>query len=386
MSYEIISADTHLDITWLPGDMFVEGAPANMKSRMPRVKDTDAGPRWMVEDTDVAGVGGGGLTGNFSKYVRGQSKLLDKMDDVGFFSGIDEGIYHPSDVDLRIKDQEIDGIDAEVMYGILAIGGGAFSIPGFQDPAVLATVYDVYNAWVGDFVKANPQRLAALGCLSVHDPEDAARQLRFAADSGLRGAEINVKKMTKPMYHGAWDPLWAASEELGMPVSFHALGLELRAPDPEDEAEYGPVHHGMSTVTFQLSGAEIVLAVVLSGACERYPGFKFVLGECGIGWIPYVVERMDMEYEDKFFRLGLNLKPSEYWRRQGFSTFQYEYVSMDQVNRIGVDSIMWGSDYPHPDGVFPESRKVIEETLGHLEPEVFRKIVCENAANLYGFN
>ena len=239
MSYEIISADTHLDITWLPGDMFVEGAPADMKSRMPRIKDTDAGPRWMVEDTDVAGVGGGGLTGNFSKYVRGQSKLLDKMDDVGFFSGIDEGIYHPSSVELRVKDQDIDGIDAEVMYGILAIGGGAFSIPGFQDPAVLATVYDVYNAWVGDFVKANPQRLGALGCLSVHDPQDAARQLRLAAESGLRGAEINVKKMTKPMYHGAWNPLWEASQELGMPVSFHALGLELRGPDPEDEAEYG---------------------------------------------------------------------------------------------------------------------------------------------------
>ena len=197
--------------------------------------------------------------------------------------------------------------------------------------------------------------------------------MRLAAESGLRGAEINVKKMTKPMYHGAWNPLWEASQELGIPVSFHALGLELRGPDPEDEAEYGTIHQGMSTVTFQLSGAEIVLAVVLSGACERYPGFRFVLGECGIGWIPYVVERMDMEYEDKFFRLGLNLKPSEYWRRQGFSTFQYEYVSMDQVNRIGVDSIMWGSDYPHPDGVFPESRKVIEETLGHLEPEVFRK-------------
>ena len=239
MSYEIISADTHLDITWLPGDMFVEGAPTDMKSRMPRIKDTDAGPRWMVEDTDVAGVGGGGLTGNFSKYVRGQSKLLDKMDDVGFFSGIDEGVYHPSSVELRVKDQDIDGIDAEVMYGILAIGGGAFSIPGFQDPAVLATVYDVYNAWVGDFVKANPQRLGALGCLSVHDPQDAARQLRLAAESGLRGAEINVKKMTKPMYHGAWNPLWEASQELGMPVSFHALGLELRGPDPEDGAEYG---------------------------------------------------------------------------------------------------------------------------------------------------
>ena len=99
MGYDIISADTHLDITWLPGDMFVEGAPAAMKDRMPRIKDTDNGPRWMVgDDTDIAGVGGGGLTGNFSKYVRGQSKLLDRMDDVGFFSGIDDGIYHPSDV------------------------------------------------------------------------------------------------------------------------------------------------------------------------------------------------------------------------------------------------------------------------------------------------
>ena len=100
-----------------------------------------------------------------------------------------------------------------------------------------------------------------------------------------------------------------------------------------------------------------------------------------------MVERMDMEYEDKFFRLGLDLKPSEYWRRQGFSTFQYEYVSMDQVNRIGVDSIMWGSDYPHPDGRVPRVSQGDQRDPGHLDQDVFREDnLRKRGQHLYGFN
>ena len=110
-----------------------------------------------------------------------------------------------------------------------------------------------------------------------------------------------MKKMTKPMYHGAWDPLWAASEELGMPVSFHALGLELRAPDPEDEAEYRTRYTtGMSTVHSHLSLISTLfllfpfssvlsarsisnLAVVpVGGLCSGTAGFKFVArAQCG---------------------------------------------------------------------------------------------------------
>ena len=99
-----------------------------------------------------------------------------------------------------------------------------------------------------------------------------------------------------------------------------------------------------------------------------------------------MLERTDVEYDDRLFHLGLKLKPTEYWRRQGYSTFQQEYVSMDEIDRIGVDNIMWGSDYPHPDGVYPDSQKAIQEGMGHLPEDVRRKIVCDNAARLYSFN
>lgn len=380
MAYNVISADTHLDVTWMPGDVFVENAPAGLKDRMPRVEETDKGPMWMVEGEEMARVGG------FIEYTPGHSRHMDRMAEVGFYDGVDEAIYHPAVPELRIKDQDIDGVDAEVIYGILGIGGGGFSGPGFRDPTVTTAVYDVYNEWVANFVKAGPDRMAALACLTSHDPETAAKQVRKSAEWGLRGAEMNVSKMVVPLYYEEWDVLWAASDETDMPISFHTLGLPSRMPDPDRAETYYHVSDGVREVLFQLSGAEFLTSAVYSGACDRFPNFKFVLGECGIGWIPYVIERMDDEYEDRYHPIGLSAKPTDFWRRQGYSTFQKEYVSMDQVQRIGENNIMWGSDYPHRDGVFPDSKKVLEEGLGHLDESVRRKIVCDNAARLYRFN
>jgi predicted TIM-barrel fold metal-dependent hydrolase len=112
---------------------------------------------------------------------------------------------------------------------------------------------------------------------------------------------------------------------------------------------------------------------------------KVVIGESGLGWIPYVLERMDYEWEDQFRGLELTMKPSEYWHRQMFATFQVDETGIALLDRIGEDNVMWGSDFPHPDGVWPDSREYIERQLGHLHPGVRRKLVYENAARLYGF-
>jgi predicted TIM-barrel fold metal-dependent hydrolase len=135
---------------------------------------------------------------------------------------------------------------------------------------------------------------------------------------------------------------------------------------------------------FQLAGGEYLAAIIFSGALERYPRMKFVLGECGVGWLPYVLSRMDEEFDDQFRHLGLSMKPSEYWRRQGATTFQHEPNIAELVHLVGADNVMWGSDYPHPDGVWPDSRVVIDEDLGALAPDVRRKIVRDNAGKLYG--
>ena len=386
MAYEIISADTHMDLRWLPPDLFVSRAPEAQKPHMPNVQMLDRGNYWFVQGREFCAVGSDSAGVREGQgYAPGESVHMDRMAEVGFFDGVAEGIYHPVDPELRVSDQNIDGIDAEVIYGILGIGGGMFTDSG-PEAETLTTTYDIYNEYVAGLVTGYEQRLAGLSCITSHDPRVSARQLRRAAELGLKGAEVNVSQMRKPIYHKDWDVLWDTSAECEMPISFHTLGLNYAKPDVAEQKTYEWVDTGLLYILFQLSGAEFLVSVLLSGACEKYPGFNFVLGECGIGWLPYVLERTDNEYKDRLFHIGLPEAPSYYWKRQGYSTFQQEFVSLDQVERIGVNNIMWGSDYPHQDGVFPDSRKAIQEGLGHLPEDVLRKIVCENAARVYKFN
>ena len=102
-----------------------------------------------------------------------------------------------------------------------------------------------------------------------------------------------------------------------------------------------------------------------------------MLGECGVGWLPYVLPRIDKEYEDRLFHLNLSMKPGELWQRQGFSTFQDEYLTTEMVQDVGEGNILWGSDYPHADSIWPESQEILERNLGHLPENMRHKITCE---------
>ena len=362
--YRIISADCHIDMTWMPGDLWVKNAPAKFKEQVPQVRETDDGPHWFVEGKDVGVYGGLGF--GFDRVKRGYSKHVDKMFDVSFY----EGGPHPTTATLRLKDQDLDGIDAEVMYGILGIG------LKMTDREVIQAVYEVYNDWAADFCKSNPKRFVGLACIPNHDPQAAARELRRAAALGLRGADFAVSTAVYPILHGAWDPLWAAAQECRMPISFHTTGTPVREPsDDAMKQEYELRWRAVRTTMFQIAAAEFLASIVFSGALDRFPEFKFVLGEAGVTWLPYILDRMDEEYEDRYYPLKLSLKPSELWRRQGSSTYQREPSLATMIPLIGEDTIMWGSDYPHQDGIWPDSRKWIETDLAGVSPAVQRKIV-----------
>jgi predicted TIM-barrel fold metal-dependent hydrolase len=386
MDYKCISADSHIDIVWLPDDLFVSEAQAHLKDKMPRAVETDEGKIWVADGARLGWAAAAALDGEYRPYEPGLSRRLDKMEEMAFFSDAAQGRFHPSDAGLRIKDQEADGVEAEVIYGILGVASGfSDAAGGVSEPDVLAAVYDIYNAWAAEFSKKNPQRLAGLACLSSHDPRVAARQLRSAAELGLRGAEINVSPTATPIYQKEWDVLWQAAAECNLPVSFHTTGLPFRNPEASSKEEYRWVTLGIMYTLFQASGMEFLSSILLSGACDRYPNFKFVLGECGVGWVPYILNRIDEEYEDRLFHLKLSMKPSEFWSRQGYTTFQNEYLSSEVIEAVGEGNILWGSDYPHVDGIWPDSQEVIKNSLGHLDPGIQRRLTCENAGSLYGF-
>jgi len=136
---------------------------------------------------------------------------------------------------------------------------------------------------------------------------------------------------------------------------------------------------------FQMGLIHILAAMIGAGVFERYPRLRVSFGESGIGWIPYALDRMDFEFEDRFRDL-MKLKPSEYWQRQCKATFQFDPIGpklLNVNNLMTTDTLMWGSDYPHTDGIWPESTKYIDEQFKGLSKDDVYKITCENAAKFY---
>ena len=174
-------------------------------------------------------------------------------------------------------------------------------------------------------------------------------------------------------------------KSIDLPVHFHTIGGDGDGRWLEKPEHYLPLlATGMTG--FQMSMVTHIAAVIFGGALERFPGLRVVIGESGLGWIPYVLERMDYEWEDQFRNLSLTMLPSEYWKRQMFATFQQDRIGLALVEHIGTDNVMWGSDFPHPDGVWPDSQEFLGEQLADVSPDVQRKIVYENAARLYGLS
>lgn len=396
MAHRLISGDSHMDLSWLPPDLFVSNAPARLQDWMPRVDETSEGKTWYVGTKRFAGVATSGSDFADDRYVAGTSRRMDRMEEEKFFSDAERGVLRVSTPALRQRDQDLDGVEAEVIYGILGISAAygaqsAWSSSGnslvvdnpVMNTEALAMVYEIYNEWISEFCATAPHRFTGIACISGTSPEIAAKQIRRASDIGLRGAELDVSSVIEPIYHQDWNLVWATAAECNMPISFHTLGLPWRQPKQSDWETYRSVRTGLLYTLLQLSGAEFLASIIFSGACDRYPNFKFVLAECGVGWIPYVLHRMDHEYDNFSSDIGLSMKPSEYWARQGYSTFQDEALSEEIIGIVGIDNIIWGSDYPHPDGVWPDSRAIIERNLNHLGEDVLSKLLFHNAERLY---
>ena len=202
---------------------------------------------------------------------------------------------------------------------------------------------------------------------------------------GLRGGDLAFKRMTPPLYTHEWYPLWEAAAECRFPISFHSTGFKaLRAPDtPEMEQKYFTQWRLVRSALFQLDTMEVLVSLLASGACEKYPDFNFVLGELGVTWLPYVFDRLDTEYADRGRALGFKLKPSDYFRRQGYVTYQQDQYLEPIIPLIGEDNIIWGADYPHPDCIWPNSIETLDKNLAAISPSVRRKITSENVTRLY---
>ena len=378
MRYTRISADCHVDLCWLPPDLFSSSASLAMKDRMPYVTDGPKGPRWVTKKGANLGlVNGMGSAGR--EYVPGRIHRSDRMAATGLYEDGKRGIRRLTDPELRLKDQERDGVQAEVLYGILG------ATRRLNDAEAAVELVRIYNEWLAGFCDAHPDRYAGLACIPNAPVEAAVEEMRRVIKrGGVRGLEIANTHDIVPLWDPQWNPVWEVANEAALPVHFHTVGE--RRPDFEKlPPQLALVERAVHISGFQMHIATTLMSVIFAGVLERCRNVKIVIGESGIGWIPYVLDRMDAEWEDQFKDLSLTMRPSEYWRRQCRATFQSDRIGIKLLDDLGHDTIMWGSDFPHPDGVWPDSSEFIERDLRHLPAEVRHKVVCENAGKLYGF-
>src|SRR5258707_2083401 len=198
MKYDVISADCHVDLIWLPPDLFTANAPAAVKERMPYVTDGPRGKEWVTKNGASFGLMNGmGSAGR--QYVPGVIHRSDRMASTGLYEDGQKGIRRLTDPDLRLKEQDRDGVQAEVLYGIL----GATS--RLNDDEAAGEMLQIYNDWLADFCGHHPERFAGLACIPNHDREAAVGEIeRVARRGNVRGLEIARKYGMTPL----WDPWW----------------------------------------------------------------------------------------------------------------------------------------------------------------------------------
>ncbi|MFQ5933313.1 MAG: amidohydrolase family protein [Dehalococcoidia bacterium] len=368
--YKIISADSHANE---PNEVY-QRVPAEYRDRAPRIEEID-GVRYNI------------FEGQSPFPVEAPNPLTE--DDMHRYwrEGEEVGrVMHRAggiDIPLRLADQDVDGVSAEVIYP-----QAIFKVFASPDPGYQKAFARVYNDWYEEVFGGYPDRWVVSAVIPMVNVDDAVEEAKRVARMGYRSLSVPVAMPALPYNYPEYEPFWATAEELGIPVAFH-VATQGPSPIPEntEPEKYGPGQDLADTTRILLSAFGPLTLITAAGVLDRHPNMKFVLVECGIGWIAWVLQTMDemVQKRHMWVEPKLGLLPSEYFRRQGYATFGDDAVGLRNRDITGVETLMWGNDYPHDEGTFPHSREVIERLFTDVPEDEKRKIVAENAAGLYGF-
>jgi len=368
VKYTIISVDDHVVE---PPHLFEEHLDKNLRDRGPKLIETPEGHQvWQFEGEVYTQVGMNAVAGRRPETVRLEPFRFEQMR---------PGCY---DADARIRDMDLGGIWAQMNFPSQITGFCGRVFAAAKDREVGLGCVRAWNDWLfEEWYRPHPERIIPCGITYLSDSEKAVQEIRRNAERGF----VSVTFPERPHMVGLpalwdrdhWRPIIEACADTGTVISLH-VGSSGLNPSPPGS----PMLQLGATLFGQLSlGA--CAEWLWSGYGLDYPKLKIAMSEGGIGWVAMLLDRLDNIVDRSGYGLGWEVRPAEVLKRNFWFCTIDDPSTIDTRYRIGVENILFETDYPHGDSTWPDSQSVIEEAWGHIPSKEIRMMCCENAAKLY---
>ncbi|HEY3115581.1 MAG TPA: amidohydrolase family protein [Chloroflexota bacterium] len=293
-------------------------------------------------------------------------------------------VYDPIE---RAKALDDDGVDGEVLFPNNPIASFNFA---FDDPEYEVACVEAYNDALGAWTQVSDRYIPVAIIPYLNSIETVVRQVEMAVKKGHRGVVMLAEPSlcitgAKSLNDPFWEPLWATCQDLGVPINWHgSAGLAGRLSVPDWSGYTRRQAHTVSTGRLAATPCQLLPNLMFSGILDRYPRLKWAFAETGAGWLAFVLESCDHEWERQhLWTEGILTRPSDAFRRQVYVDFWFERSGIDLRHFLGIDHLMWESDYPHITSTFPNSREHVARTVGHLPADERKQLLYENALRLY---
>ena len=383
--FKLISADSHVNeppAAW-------ERVQKEYGERAPRVaKDPPGVPKgiWLVID----GLPPVGL----SHYSKGlaveKAKGISEVDQEKHFETIRfnetfryedyPGGWEPA---ARLKDQDTDGVDAEVLFS-----SAARQLYSITDEPYQRAIFRSYNEWLAEFCSADRKRLIGLALLPILDMDHTVEDIQHYAKLGFRGVQLPTRIKDSGYYEPVYEPMWAALEETAMVINVHTSATQgVARTHYEGPRDVDPKKQGPRLRQQTGAGAAIPRQHDSVRRFRPPPQTKVVCAEFDVGWVANLVQQVDYWFgraSTYDAEKNINkLPPSEYFRRNIFFTYQDDRAGVLTTSVYGEDNFLWASDYPHGVTTWPNFKETVDRNCAGIDPLVKRKLNRENVAKLY---
>ncbi|MGB2695652.1 MAG: amidohydrolase family protein [Dehalococcoidia bacterium] len=374
----VIDVDTHYTE---PPDLWTSRAPAALKDKVPYMKTIDGQSLWFVEGDRPWGGVGTTVVGVGGQKFRGKLSLAS-------FEEMDRAAY---EVKPRLEVMDRMGVWAQIVYPN-ACGFGATKFLSISDKELQFECVRLYNDAVAEWQKDSGDRLFPQGLLPFWNMEATLKEARrIKEDLHLTGVTLTDRPevFDLPDYgQPYWEPFFELMNDLQLPLDFH-IGSGMKSFVLDDWAwrSLGPQRKLASIATLMyMSNAYMINSFMLSGVLDRYRNLKLVSVESGCGWIPFILEACEYQWEEMApdEAKELERRPTEYFRDHIYATFWFEDFGVKHfIESIGPNNLLFETDFPHPTCLYPESQAHLAQVLERLEPDVRQRVVQDNALAIY---